>query len=102
MPDLFIDNQPINPVRLIPFVTGWKLSPGVVVEMLSKPDKCHHIFIPSFLLMPDNSYQPMLPKEWDVFDADLKILSDSLHARETIEGEHYSEWRLRAIEALTA
>ncbi len=102
MSDLTIENRPVIPVRMIPFVTGWKLSPDVVVEMLSKSKKWHRVFIPSFHLMPDNSYQPMLPKEWDVFGSDLKILSNTLHAEEIVEGEHYPEWRKRSIETLPA
>jgi len=100
MKELSIDNKQIIPVRLIPFVTGWKLSPDVVVKMLSKSDKWNRIYIPSFHLSADNSYQPMLPKEWDVFNDDLEILSDTLHASDTIEGESYPTWRKRSIEVI--
>ena len=55
MPELSIDNRTLIPVRLIPFVTGWKLSPDVVVKMLAKSDKWNRVFIPSFHLSPDNT-----------------------------------------------
>ncbi len=59
MSDLTIDNRSVIPVRMIPFITGWKLSPDVVVEILSKSEKWHRVFVPSFHLMPDDSYQPI-------------------------------------------
>lgn len=82
MQEITIDNRTVMPIRLIPFVTGWKLSPDVVVEMLAESEKWHWVFIPSFHLMPDSAYQAMLPKESDVFDFDLKILNDTLHVDE--------------------
>ena len=100
MPELSIDNRTLIPIRLIPFVTGWKLSPDVVVKMLAKSDKWNRVFIPSFHLNSDNTYQPMLPKEWDVFDDDLEILSDTLHAGDKVEGESYPIWRKQSIEAI--
>ncbi len=100
MPELSIDNRTLIPVRLIPFVTGWKLSPDVVVKMLAKSDKWNRVYIPSFHLGSDNSYQPMLPKEWDAFDDDMKILSDTLHANDSVEGESYPVWRKRSIEVI--
>ncbi len=102
MPELAIDNRPILPVRLIPLATGWKLSPDVVVQMLAKSDKWYRVYIPSFHLLPDNSFHPMLPKEWDVFNSDLEILSAVLHADDSVEGESYKIWRMRSIEALPA
>lgn len=100
MKELRIDNKPIIPVRLIPFVTGWKLSPDVVVKILAKSDKWNRVYIPSFHLSADNTYQPMLPKEWDVFNDDLEILSDTLHAGDKVEGESYPTWRKRSIEVI--
>jgi hypothetical protein len=97
MTELSIDNRTIIPVRLIPFVTRWKLSPDVVVKMLAKSDKWNRVYIPSFHLSADNTYHPMQPKEWDVFDDDLKILSDTLHAGDKVEGESYPTWRKHSI-----
>ncbi len=102
MQEITIDNRTVIPIRLIPFVTGWKLSPDVVVEMLAKSEKWHRVFIPSFHLIPDNSYQAMLPKEWDIFGSDLEILSNKLQAGDKVEGESYSVWRKRSIETMPA
>jgi len=100
MPELSIDNRTLIPVRLIPFVTGWKFHPDLLVTMLAKSDKWYRVYIPSFHLGTDNTCQPMLPKEWDVFIDDLEILSDTLHAGDSVEGESYPDWRKRSIEVI--
>ncbi len=100
MPEHSIDNRSLIPVRLIPFVTGWKLSPDVVVKMLVKSDKWNRAYISSFHRDADNTYKPMLPKEWDVFNDDLEILSDTLHAGDEVEGKSYPIWRKRSIEVI--
>ena len=44
----------------------------------------------------------MLAKEWDVIEADLDILSDTLKATEEVEQENYSVWRQQSILRLPA
>lgn len=102
MLELEIENQRLIPVRLIPIVTGWKFSPDEVVRILSQKSKWHRVFIPSFHYQNNNCYAAMLPKEWDVIDSDLDILSKKLKAQESHEDENYHRWREEAIEALPA
>lgn len=102
MTELALDGRPFVPVRLIPYATGWSISPDVLIKMLSNSDQWHRVFIPSYHLLPDKSYQAMLPKEWDVFLADIQILDDELHADETIEQGNYPTWRKQAIKVIPA
>jgi len=95
-----IENRQAIPVRLIPFVTGWKFSPDVVARILAKEDKIYVVSITAFHLSPDGNYYEMLPKEWDVFVADIYALSDSIDAIEKTRNEHYAKWRSKSVECL--
>lgn len=89
-----INGREAVPVRAIPFVTGWELSPDVVANGLACTDfhgrlkelHAHH-------LAHDGAYAEMLPKEWDGVIADLQTLSDALMADETVERASYPLWR---------
>lgn len=89
-----IDGREAVPVRAIPFVTGWKLSPDVVARGLACDDpvgrleeiRAHHI-------ASDGSHGEMLPKEWDGVVAALRALSDTLKADEKVERASYPVWR---------
>ncbi|MCP5408346.1 MAG: hypothetical protein H6963_03490 [Chromatiaceae bacterium] len=99
---LEIDNRPLIPVRMIPFVTGWKFSPDVVASILANCNKIHRVYIPSFHFKPDGDHHPMLAKEWDAIIADLDVLDDTLSATETVDNENYPVWRKESIRILPA
>lgn len=99
-----IDSCEAIPVRAIPYVTGWSMSPDAVVSWLAHteaegfqriPNSAHH-------LLADGKFAPMLPKEWDGIEADLKTLSTRLHATETFEKESYPAWRRESVPLLPA
>lgn len=97
-----VEGREAIPVRAIPFVTGWMVSPDVVAESFARTDKWVTSLndLVSFSISPDGSISPMLPKEWDGIEADLELLSDILKAQETIPGSGYPEWRRHSIPLL--
>ena len=102
MLEIKIDGQQLIPVRMIPFVTGWKFSPDSIVRILAKKEQWHRIFIKSYHLDPNGEHQLMLPKEWDVINADLEILSSKLKELEKHEDENYNRWRNESIRHIPA
>lgn len=95
-----IDNRIAIPVRLIPFVTGWRLSPDVVVSILAEDNEIYRVCIPSYNIGIDGKYHPMLTKEWDTVRADIDALSNSLDATETSHNQNYPIWRRESIKIL--
>lgn len=102
--EVIIENRAALPVRTLPFITGWMLSPDVVAMAFANTD--HWVTrlegVTSYHLMPNGQYAPMLPKEWDIFEADLQILSDKLKLQESFDQEKYPEWRKQSIPLLPA
>ena len=80
---VIIDGREAIPVRAIPFVAGWMISPDVVAKSFAKTD--HWITrldgVAAYYLAAEGKYSPMLAKEWDVIEADLDILSDRSEER---------------------
>lgn len=99
-----IDGREAIPVRAIPFVTGWMVSPDVVAKSFAKTD--HWITrlegVTTYLLATDGNYYPMLPKEWDGIDAEIQILSEKLKTTEKFDQENYPVWRHQSVFLLPA
>lgn len=99
-----IDGREAMPIRAIPFVTGWMVSPDVVAKTFSKTD--HWVTrlenVVAYYLAGNGKYSPMLPKEWDGILAELQILSEKLKSTETFEQESYPAWREQSIPLLPA
>ena len=99
-----IDGREAIPVRAIPFVAGWMLSPDIVAKTFAKTD--HWITrlegISAYYLSVSGKYSLMLAKEWDGIEADLQILSDKLKSTEDVEQENYPVWRQQSILRLPA
>lgn len=99
--EVVIDGREAIPVRAIPFITGWKMSPDMVASALARTDLAQRLEkVPAYHLQPDGSFAPMLPKEWDGIQADLQILSDKLKAKDQIDNESYPEWRRLSVPLL--
>lgn len=96
-----VDGREVIPIRAIPYVTGWTMSPDLVVSWLAHTESFRRIpKLSAYHLLPDGKSAPMLPKEWDGISADLEVLSDKLRARETFDQEGYPEWRRNSIPLL--
>src|SRR3989338_5151051 len=99
--EVVIDGREAIPVRAIPFITGWKMAPDMVASALARTDLAQRLEkVPAYHLLPDGSFAPMLPKEWDGIQADLQILSDKLKAKDQIDNESYPDWRRLSVPLL--
>ncbi|MBL8433517.1 MAG: hypothetical protein JNL99_01140 [Zoogloea sp.] len=97
-----IEGRDAIPVRAIPFVTGWKLSPDVLATCLAQSSDwpSHPQNMVGHHIMQDGRIAEMLPKEWDGIVSELQSLSDALHAEEVVEQASYREWRKQSISVL--
>lgn len=97
---VMIDGREAIPVRAIPFVTGWGMSPDVVAKSLARTTFFDRLEGVKAYHLSADGVAPMLPKEWDGIEADLAIFSDKLQATETVEQENYPVWRRESISLL--
>jgi hypothetical protein len=98
-----INGREAIPVRAIPFVTGWFMSPDKVASSLAHTDRFTKLRgIAGYHLAGNAEPAPMLPKEWDGVAADLQALSDTLKAKEVVDFELYPTWRRESILLLPA
>lgn len=97
-----IEGRDAIPVRAIPYVTGWKLSPDVLATCLAQSSDwpSHPQSMVGHHVMRDGRIAEMLPKEWDGIVSELQSLSDALHAEEVVEQSSYPEWRKQSISVL--
>lgn len=90
------------PVRALPYVTGWMMSPDVVAKTLAHSDhwttKLMDMY--AFNLTDKGIYAKMLPKEWDGIMAELESLSNMYQMDEAYEGGNYVAWRRDSIPLL--
>jgi hypothetical protein len=101
---VILDGKEIIPVRAIPFVTGWLISPDLVAKTLANTDHWTTRLkaLTSYHHMDGGKYAPMLPKEWDCIEAELETLAVKLKSVETAEQENYAKWRKESIPLLPA
>lgn len=101
-----INNRELLPLRLIPFVTGFKPAPHSLVRLLAQDQG---LAFP--LLRPEDQLfayhldtegvpAKMIPKEWKTLAADMIILENQIRRGEEFEDENYRPWRLEAIKLL--
>jgi len=64
---LTINGKKVVPVRAIPFVTGGDMGPRCLASILADPEQ-HFL---AYVLGPNNSVTPMLPKHWRQYVAQL-------------------------------
>ena len=97
-----VNGREAVPVRAIPYVTGWSLSPDLVVRSFAQPIdsfrrlgdlRAHHI-------SPDGSIGEMLPKEWDGIEDALDALSLELKAKNPDNGITRPEWLNSSVHLL--
>ena len=94
---LLIDGREAVPVRAIPFITGWRLSPDALVKDLARHEhrRKYNDYLPAFQFDPVNAHPEILPAEWDQVLAQLNALENRLDLGFAQDAEliAYSEWR---------
>lgn len=95
-----IDNREIIPVRYISYVTGWDVSPDVVAKILAHSETFQHFGELYAYHIQAGDPVKMLPKEWNVVEADLDILKDSLKHSEEFAYQNYPQWRKQSVGVL--
>jgi len=99
---LVIDKREAVPVRAIPYITGWSMSPDVVALTLAHTDHWRASLMNLFAyhLSNNGQFAQMLPKEWDGLIAQLESLSNMYQMDENFEGGNYVAWRKDSIPLL--
>lgn len=97
-----ISGREAIPIRAIPFVTGWMMSPDAVAKTFAHTDhwitKLDDVY--AFSLSNDGSFVQTLPKEWDGIIAELEALSNMYQMDESYEGGNYNAWRRDSVPLL--
>ncbi len=98
-----ISGREAIPVRALPFVTGWSMSPDMVASALARSDPEEMLRgVVAYHLVGQAKPAPMLPKAWDGVEAELRTLSETLKFKEVVDFESYPTWRYEAILLLPA
>lgn len=98
-----IDDREALPIRAIPFVTGWLMSPINVAVSLANTDLAKKLKgITAYHLFSSDGPTKTLPKEWDAIVIDLRVLSSKLGGDEKIKDENFTTWRRGSISLLPA
>lgn len=103
-----INNRELLPIRLMPFVFGFNLTPLDLAMLLAhKQGLAWPVFRPedelfAYHLDTEDSPSRMLSQEWLNFVSDIKVAARKLKLQETFEDENYRPWRLEALKLLPA
>lgn len=90
------------PVRAIPYVTGWKISPDDVARHFAKgigPPFAQLTNVSAYHLV-DNVAVKVMPKEWDAYVAELDGLEAELKSKYVDNDQGYAVWRKHAVSIL--
>lgn len=81
------------PVRAIPYVTCWTISPDNLVQQLALTGIVE-LKLDSYLLNEEGRYSKILTKEWDGFNASFKALSERIKVSQKSNDQGYETWRI--------
>lgn len=101
-----IDGREAAPVRLIPFIAGWReFAPDGVAKVLSsgKDGYGFEVELTAYHQLSDGTYKAMLPREWDAVATYLEVLTKKLKKedkKEQIKMLNSEAWRKQSIEKL--
>ena len=98
-----IEDREAIPVRAIPFITGWVMSPDNIAASLAHNDlarKFRDLF--AYHLTSEGRSARLLPREWDVVEEKLEILSHQLETNGKVSPQKYAIWRRESIKLLPA
>jgi hypothetical protein len=102
----FIDGKEAIPVRAIPFITGWKLSPDLVAKQLARQLKDESLLIglnTTFAFhLQAGLPRKLFPKEWDAIVVKLAELDATLRKKYPDNERGYAAWRAEAPALLPA
>jgi len=98
-----ISGREAIPVRAIPYVTGWDVSPDMVAQSLANSsDGVRLDRLTASQYHVDGSHTPILPKEWDGIEDLLRGLSASLEAKNSNRDITRPQWLKESIPLLPA
>lgn len=99
-----IEGRHAIPVRAIPYVTGWKLSPDELARQLARRAGEHFSRLEnvSAYHMQSGSLVKILPKEWDAYVVKLDALDADLRAKNANASQGYAAWRSESVALLPA
>jgi hypothetical protein len=98
-----INGREAIPVRAIPYVTGWDVSPDMVAQSLANSsDGVRLDRLTAYQYHADGSHAPILSKEWDGIEDRLRGLSESLKAKSSNRDITRPQWLKESIPLLPA
>jgi hypothetical protein len=97
-----LDGREAIPVRAIPYITGWGLSPDVVASSFAQKDTGFERLgdLRAFHVSPDGSIGDMLPRDWDNIEDELEAFHLKLEAKNPDHRITRPEWFRRSIPLL--
>jgi hypothetical protein len=96
-----IEGREAIPVRAIPFITGWLMSPDNIAASLANNDlgkKFKDLF--AYHLPSNGRPARLLPRDWDAIDADLEILFRPRETNGKVSQQKQAVWRQESIKLL--
>jgi hypothetical protein len=98
-----IQEREAIPVRAIPLLTGWTLSPDKVATVFAHRDAMKAYAKVVTYCFEKGKVFPMLAKEWDGHLHELREFDDQLSRMEAQDGaRRYTEWRRKSLGKLPA
>lgn len=106
---ILINCREAIPVRAIPYITGWSLSPDTVAALLTHRGGTIHNRLGTMTAYrpAEGAPSPIFPKEWDAIEVQLNGLAAELNARfpnqeedEAARQRGYAAWRQESIRHL--
>lgn len=94
------------PVRALPFVTSWDLSPEPLAALLNDISERwpsnnwspREPWLTAYQLLPRQQFRPIQPREWGAVVVALKGFNSHLTAIEHDQHDGYAQWRQMAME----
>ncbi len=100
---LSINGREAIPVRAIPYVTGWDVSPDMVAQSLANSSDGWRLDrLTAYQYHANDSHTPILPKEWDGIEDRLRGLSASLDAKHSNRDIARPQWLKESVLILPA
>lgn len=97
---LVIDGCSLLPVRMIPFATGWDLSPlRVVMAMIY--DEIPGIYLPTYHFTPGDKYHRITHQDLTTYIRELRRLDENSRNLDKSLDDEWS-WRAQSIKAMPA